>query len=113
MQAVQAEHGAVSQAGGRLLRSLLTHGAAAAVAPHLHAVVPAVLTLAQRKESIQARLDALHVLSLLAQLPFHQLFPLRDRVVRELAPALDDHKRRVRRAAVACKNQWIMLSGHS
>ena len=36
----------------------------------------------------------------------HQIFPMAKRVVRELAPLLDDKKRIVRADAVTCRSEW-------
>ncbi len=59
------------------------------------------------------RQAALVLLSSLATLPAHKAYPSAPAVLAATLPLLDDHKRLVRAAAVACRNAWFLLRASS
>jgi DNA repair/transcription protein MET18/MMS19 len=55
------------------------------------------------------RQRVLRNLTALAALPARTVYPHAPTVLRVLAACLDDRKRLVRQAAVACRNAWFLL----
>lgn len=78
---------------------------------HLHNLVEALLTLGTYNHHMIVRIAALQALSALTTTRhdgtlLHTMAP---RVIRQLAIALDDKKRQVRRVAVTCRANWFAL----
>jgi len=122
--AMTQENAEAAAAGAETLRELVEDHSKA-IGQHLSELIPALLHLALKGtisvclvtllrtiiNSLQtARISALNCLSEFTKLPFHLLFPHRNSVIAQLAQALDDRKRPVRRAAVVCRGKWYMLS---
>ncbi|XP_005103739.1 MMS19 nucleotide excision repair protein homolog [Aplysia californica] len=109
----------LEQAGGQAhSQTLLTLGAAVSstpdvITPHLDSVVPNLLQIAQRNQSMRVRISALECLENLTNLQMLALAPYEKRVVRELGPVLDDRKRLVRKRAVEARAAWISLENAS
>jgi DNA repair/transcription protein MET18/MMS19 len=72
-------------------------------------LVPRLLTLATRPDSMKVRCSALLCLSGLAKLPRHLVVSYQSQVLRALVPHLDDKKRLVRKEAVRTRSSWFML----
>jgi DNA repair/transcription protein MET18/MMS19 len=76
------------------------------VVQHLGSFIHALLRLTQF-QSANVRIQALHCLSCLAAKGKSEvLSPFKPSVVKELAIALDDKKRIVRKNAVDCREKW-------
>jgi DNA repair/transcription protein MET18/MMS19 len=77
------------------------------VVQHLGSFIHALLRLTTFKQTANVRILALECLSSLATKGKSDvLSPFKPSVVKELAPALDDKKRTVRRNAVDCREKW-------
>ncbi|MDP2439083.1 MAG: hypothetical protein Q8P67_25330 [archaeon] len=79
------------------------------VAEHLQTFIPLLLSLAAFQPSMQVRMDALQLLTQLASMPFHAIYPHRRLVSKRLEVPLDDPKRLVRLAAASCRNAWATI----
>eukprot|EP01122_Echinamoeba_exundans_P001216 TRINITY_DN111_c0_g2_i1.p1 TRINITY_DN111_c0_g2~~TRINITY_DN111_c0_g2_i1.p1 ORF type:complete len:1074 (-),score=258.07 TRINITY_DN111_c0_g2_i1:52-3033(-) len=79
---------------------------------HLESLVPALLRISSDGTTTlpDTRKAALDCLLLFTKFPYHKIHPFKDRVVAGLKKALDDKKRQVRKAAVVCRNEWIVLT---
>lgn len=77
---------------------------------HVHSLVEALLMLGTSNRHMIVRIAALQALSALTTCHdgtlLHQIAPV---VIRQLAIALDDKKRQVRRVAVTCRANWFAL----
>jgi DNA repair/transcription protein MET18/MMS19 len=82
------------------------------VEQHLESLVPALLRISSDGTTSlpDTRHAALDCLLLFTKFPYHKIHPFKDRVVSGLKRALDDKKRQVRKAAVLCRNEWIVLT---
>eukprot|EP01126_Amoeba_proteus_P000025 TRINITY_DN10004_c0_g1_i8.p1 TRINITY_DN10004_c0_g1~~TRINITY_DN10004_c0_g1_i8.p1 ORF type:complete len:218 (+),score=45.99 TRINITY_DN10004_c0_g1_i8:220-873(+) len=75
---------------------------------HLHSIIPILLQLSRLKGvSYKLRMASLKCLQVITLLPFLSIQRFKAQVVRELKPALNDHKRCVRRVAVKARNDWF------
>jgi len=79
------------------------------ITDHLDSLIKILLRLASTSPSQIVRVHSLQVLEKFLGFSYHLLFPHQKEVVSKLAVCLDDKKRPVRRAAVRCRNEWIML----
>ncbi|XP_048842659.1 MMS19 nucleotide excision repair protein homolog isoform X2 [Brienomyrus brachyistius] len=59
--------------------------------------------------TMKVRIASLRCLNAVSHFPEHEVIPFRDRVLRALAPPLDDKKRLVRKEAVATRGEWFLL----
>lgn len=75
---------------------------------HLQFLIPQLLKLTVNKSSMKVRIDALECLLQVTKYPPFLLLPFKQDVILALQPALDDHKRLVRNAAVAARLQWYV-----
>ena len=80
------------------------------ITDHVDALVPLLLELCGH-EKLAVRASVLQCLSSIAVLPEHKVFPLASKVIKALRPALDDHKRVVRKEAVNCCSKWYVIGG--
>lgn len=55
------------------------------------------------------RINSINILSAITKYPAFQILPFSQDVLFGLQPALDDHKRLVRSAAVLARNQWFLI----
>jgi len=92
------------------LMRMLIDEARERVSEDAHSVVAALLPLC-RADQMRTRLAALECLAAAAALPPARIFPLAERVIRELGTVLDDRKRLVRAEAVKCRSAWFMIGG--
>lgn len=81
------------------------------IVPHISILFPLLLSLSTLKESMKVRVLALRCLEALAAGPYHRLHPLKHDVYSKLIPALNDHKRAVRKQAARTRNRWYVLTG--
>ncbi|XP_061087683.1 MMS19 nucleotide excision repair protein homolog [Conger conger] len=58
---------------------------------------------------MDVRIASLRCLHALCRLPEHMILPFRARVIRALAVAVDDKKRRVRKEAVLARGEWFLV----
>ncbi|XP_029104589.1 MMS19 nucleotide excision repair protein homolog isoform X2 [Scleropages formosus] len=87
---------------------LLDPPASPALAPQLDGLIFRLLGLTT-SPAMKVRIATLRCLHALARFPDHMILPFRARVLRALATPLDDHKRLVRREAVAARGEWFLL----
>ncbi|XP_071487624.1 MMS19 nucleotide excision repair protein homolog [Diadema antillarum] len=80
-----------------------------AITEQLDSLVPTLLQLCNYEASMKVRITALECIGALTSLPYHQVFPYQQTVVRALTARLDDKKRLVRKEAVAARTKWILL----
>lgn len=83
------------------------------VEQHLGSLIPSLLKIACSEgfqASPTARAAALECLLAFSKFPYHKVHPFKSSIVNDLRKALDDNKRFVRKAAVLCRNEWIVLS---
>ena len=92
------------------LMRMLIDEARERVSEDAHSVVSALLTLC-RADHMRTRIAALECLTASATLPASRIFPLAERVIRELGVVLDDRKRLVRAEAVKCRSAWFLIGG--
>lgn len=64
---------------------------------------------AQLSSFAKTRAGALRCLLLMSALPYRQLHPVKQTVLRGTALILDDKKRAVRRLAAKVRNEWSVL----
>uniref|UniRef100_A0A1L8DFY2 MMS19 nucleotide excision repair protein n=2 Tax=Nyssomyia neivai TaxID=330878 RepID=A0A1L8DFY2_9DIPT len=77
---------------------------------HLQSLIPRCIQLSAVKKSLKTRLAALEFLhSVTKKYDTVLLVPFRQDVVYGLQPALDDHKRNVRAAAVIARSAWFVF----
>jgi DNA repair/transcription protein MET18/MMS19 len=76
---------------------------------HLQHLVNDLLKLTQFKPSMEVRIAACNCLEDIAKYPLFTLVPYKNDVTHDLTPALDDHKRLVRAAAVSARMAWFLL----
>uniref|UniRef100_A0A3P9KGM1 MMS19 nucleotide excision repair protein n=1 Tax=Oryzias latipes TaxID=8090 RepID=A0A3P9KGM1_ORYLA len=74
----------------------------------LEAVVGRLLALVC-SPAMEVRMSSLRCVRALSLLPTYQVLPFRARVLRALAPPLDDRKRLVRREAVQARGEWFLI----
>ncbi|XP_015243038.1 PREDICTED: MMS19 nucleotide excision repair protein homolog [Cyprinodon variegatus] len=74
----------------------------------LEALVSRLLALVG-SPSMKIRIASIRCVLALSHLPSHEVLPFRARVLRALAPPLDDRKRLVRREAVQARGEWFLL----
>ncbi len=80
---------------------------ASSFGPHLSSFLPKFLEIGKDKTSpMEMRIKALQCLKAAAKADPQYLVPNKKSTIRSLTPALDDHKRLVRQAAVAARNSW-------
>ncbi|XP_014666171.1 PREDICTED: MMS19 nucleotide excision repair protein homolog [Priapulus caudatus] len=76
---------------------------------HADTIVPLLLTLTRREDSMKLRISALDCLRIVSSLPHQVVFPHQQQVIRQLSAALDDKKRLVRQAAAKTRGEWCIL----
>ncbi|MED6256867.1 mms19 nucleotide excision repair [Ataeniobius toweri] len=59
--------------------------------------------------AMKIRIASIRCILAVSQFPAHEVLPFRARVLRALAPPLDDKKRLVRREAVQARGEWFLL----
>ncbi|XP_013882296.1 MMS19 nucleotide excision repair protein homolog [Austrofundulus limnaeus] len=74
----------------------------------LEALVSRLLVLVC-SPAMKIRIASIRCIHALSQFPVHEVLPFRARVLRALAPPLDDRKRLVRREAVQARGEWFLL----
>lgn len=74
----------------------------------LREMVPRILKLTQFKGAMTVRIAALDCIGGLESFPFEVIYPFHKTIIKGLAPALDDHKRKVRREAARVRNAWYL-----
>ncbi|XP_032429798.1 MMS19 nucleotide excision repair protein homolog isoform X1 [Xiphophorus hellerii] len=74
----------------------------------LEALVSRLLALIG-SPAMKIRMASIRCVLALSRLPAHEVLPFRSRVLRALAPPLDDRKRLVRREAVQARAEWFLL----
>lgn len=81
------------------------------VEPHLFSLAPVLLELSSFATGLKARHRALAIdcLFRFSSLPYNKIHSVRNKVTRQLLPALDDPKRGIRARAVKCRNAWVVL----
>jgi len=77
---------------------------------HLSSFIPKLIALTSYTASMKIRIRSLQVLERCTQLPFHEIYPFTQTITSHLQHCLDDRKRLVRQAAVACRNAWFLLN---
>ncbi|KAI8049972.1 Dos2-interacting transcription regulator of RNA-Pol-II-domain-containing protein [Syncephalis plumigaleata] len=95
--------------------SLMVKEAPHLVAEHIGTLIDQALLLSEIHQTSQStmmiRISALQFLALIpVHIRYHLLHPIKPRVLRVLARAVDDPKRSVRKEAVLCRHHWITLS---
>ncbi|XP_064601049.1 MMS19 nucleotide excision repair protein homolog [Liolophura sinensis] len=90
------------------LRSLITD-APDLISKHVDSLMPQLLKLSCKGQTMKVRIGALKCLSSFTHLPPHVIMPHKSKVIRALEPALDDHKRLVRKEAVIARGEWFLL----
>eukprot|EP00050_Salpingoeca_kvevrii_P021905 m.117654 g.117654 ORF g.117654 m.117654 type:complete len:1015 (-) comp9521_c0_seq2:143-3187(-) len=76
--------------------------------PLLEDLVPTLLSLISH-QSMKVRSSALQCLGVISTLPRDKILPFQLKITKALVPVLDDRKRVVRRDAVQCRSEWLML----
>lgn len=79
------------------------------IVDHLQHLVNDFLNLTVFKSSLEVRKTACECLEMLTVYPLFNLVPYKNDVIHGIEPALDDHKRVVRSAAVAARLAWFNL----
>ncbi|KAM6951361.1 MMS19 nucleotide excision repair protein homolog [Aplochiton taeniatus] len=79
-----------------------------ALVQQLEALVTRLLALTS-SPTMNLRVATLRCIHALSRFPEHEVMPFRTRVLRGLAPPLDDKKRLVRSEAVLSRNEWFLL----
>uniref|UniRef100_A0A8B9HLF0 MMS19 nucleotide excision repair protein n=1 Tax=Astyanax mexicanus TaxID=7994 RepID=A0A8B9HLF0_ASTMX len=79
-----------------------------ALTTQLEALFSRLLALTS-SPAMKVRMAALRCVHALSRLPEHMVLPFRARVLRALAPPLDDKKRLVRKEAVSARGEWFLL----
>ncbi|XP_054913580.1 MMS19 nucleotide excision repair protein homolog isoform X2 [Poeciliopsis prolifica] len=74
----------------------------------LEALVGRLLALVG-SPAMKIRMASIRCVLALSHFPAHEVLPFRSRVLRALAPPLDDRKRLVRREAVQARAEWFLL----
>ncbi|XP_043958677.1 MMS19 nucleotide excision repair protein homolog isoform X2 [Gambusia affinis] len=74
----------------------------------LEALVSRLLALIG-SPAMKIRMASIRCVLALSRFPAHEVLPFRSRVLRALAPPLDDRKRLVRREAVQARAEWFLL----
>ncbi|ODN03000.1 MMS19 nucleotide excision repair protein [Orchesella cincta] len=77
---------------------------------YCHDLVPQLTLLAQNNPSMDVRRTSLSCLRRCTKAPTHIILPLRDGVIDNLVPCLDDPKRLVRKEAIKTRSLWILIS---
>jgi hypothetical protein len=85
----------------------LTRVDSSAAAAHLSSLIPLLMQAACADRLPSRRTQSLEILMFLSTLPFPQVFPVKARVIKGLARAVDDPKRKVRQLAARVRNEWI------
>ena len=76
---------------------------------YLSTLLPLWMKIAKDKsKAIQLRIKALECIKAATKVETKDLVPYKREVIRELVPALDDHKRLVRQAATSARNSWCI-----
>ena len=76
---------------------------------YLSTLLPIWLKIAKNKEkAIQLRIKALECIKAATKAENKDLVPHKKEVIKQLVPALDDHKRIVRQSATAARNSWCI-----
>ncbi|XP_066278817.1 MMS19 nucleotide excision repair protein homolog [Branchiostoma lanceolatum] len=89
--------------------SSLVQEAPQVISQNIDALIPQLLELSKNGPSMSVRMAALKSLGSMTSLPHAVVYPYRNRVVRELALAVGDKKRMVRKEAVAARGEWFLL----
>lgn len=79
-------------------------------AKQLNVIVPALINLTRYDPSMEVRMEALNCILQVRAIPVERLLLLRDTITTGLVPALDDRKRKVRKLAVKCRNEWFLVA---
>jgi len=80
------------------------------VGNHLGTLIPRLLDMSRNENSpLNLRKSSITCLSVLTRLPYIQLHPYKQQVLRELKKPLDDKKRDVRKVAVRTRNEWFTI----
>ncbi|XP_046850704.1 MMS19 nucleotide excision repair protein homolog isoform X2 [Xenia sp. Carnegie-2017] len=87
----------------------LTHELPTVLSQYVTSLVPRYLHLARNAPSLQMRSMSLKCLGVLTVLPYHELYPYKNQIIKSLSKCLDDPKRLVRKEAVLCRNEWFLL----
>ncbi|KAI8485593.1 mms19 nucleotide excision repair [Branchiostoma belcheri] len=89
--------------------SSLVQEAPHVISQNIDALIPQLLNLSKAGPSMKVRMAALKSLGSMTGLPYAVVYPYRHRVVRDLAVAVGDRKRLVRKEAVAARGEWFLL----
>ncbi|XP_033098455.1 MMS19 nucleotide excision repair protein homolog [Anneissia japonica] len=89
--------------------STLIKDAPQIVSKDVDALLPQMMKLAGREQSMVARIAALKCLGDITTLPHHIVFPYKEKLIRFLGKRLDDKKRIVRKEVVKARNKWFLL----
>jgi DNA repair/transcription protein MET18/MMS19 len=79
------------------------------ISPYLKILIPVLTQLLTYKARMTVRLSAISCLDALTQLPYNEVYPYKEYVIKALQQPLDDHKRTVRQAAVKTRGEWCVL----
>eukprot|EP00761_Pharyngomonas_kirbyi_P000814 gb/GECH01000815.1/.p1 GENE.gb/GECH01000815.1/~~gb/GECH01000815.1/.p1 ORF type:complete len:990 (+),score=233.89 gb/GECH01000815.1/:1-2970(+) len=71
-------------------------------------LVPRLLKLTQFKKAMDVRIEAVKCFDDILEYPYEVIYPFFKEIVRGLVPALDDHKRKVRRETTRIRNAWYL-----
>jgi DNA repair/transcription protein MET18/MMS19 len=80
------------------------------MADHLGMLVPVLLQLLSNSSSDAIQIAVLDALSAVAKLPFVNVYPWQQTVLRNTGKMLDARTRSCRKAASYCRNVWYMIS---
>ncbi|XP_078589095.1 MMS19 nucleotide excision repair protein homolog [Branchiostoma floridae x Branchiostoma japonicum] len=89
--------------------SSLVQEAPQVISKNVDALIPQLLELSKNGPTMKVRMAALKSVGSMTSLPHAVVYPYRNRVVRELAVAVGDKKRMVRKEAVAARGEWFLL----
>ncbi|XP_070539635.1 MMS19 nucleotide excision repair protein homolog isoform X2 [Ptychodera flava] len=83
--------------------------APAIISQEVDSLLPQLLRLCSYQQSMKVRIVALKCVGVMTTLPHHAVYPHQKNVLRQLAVALDDKKRLVRKEAVVAREEWFLL----
>ncbi|EFC46140.1 predicted protein [Naegleria gruberi] len=80
---------------------------------HLSSIVPILLDTCKFKKSQAVRILSVEaLLELTNGYKYYEIYPLKKDIIKGLEACLDDKKRKVRKAAVKCRNSYFVLSNN-
>lgn len=84
----------------------LTKSGAPIILDHVDSLIKILLNLSTFEGQMLIREQSLIILELFSHFPFIKIHPSQNLVLKTLLKPIDDKKRRVRRAASHCRNEW-------